>query len=270
MNLRLHLSVGDDVWSETLDDPYIEVKNFSLSYSGKLAFKNISLTIERGSITSMVGPSGCGKTSFLIALNRLSEMIEGCRTIGAVRIQGKNILDFEVSALRRKMGMIFQKPNPFPLTIWKNLDFPLRECGLSKAEAAALIEESLHKVGLWKEVKDRLHTPALALSGGQQQRLCIARALCLKPEVLLMDEPCSALDPISSGTIEDLITQLRGSYTIVIVTHNLAQARRISNHTAVFWVHEGSGQLVEHGLTSQIFGKPRHEITSAYIEGARG
>jgi len=220
----------------------------------------------------MVGPSGCGKTSFLYCLNRLTDLIPGCRISGKINIDTVDILGshIDVLELRRRIGMVFQRPNPFPVSIWKNLEFPLREHGVrDKGEIRTRIEGVLKGVGLWDEVKGRLHTSALALSGGQQQRLCIARALVLKPEVLLMDEPCSALDPISSGIVEDLIAGLKGKYTVLIVTHNLAQARRIADDVAVFWLQEGSGRLIEYGPKDQIFASPREELTAAYLNGTR-
>jgi len=228
----------------------IGVENLSLSYGGKPALRDISLDIYRGCITALVGPSGCGKTSFLSALNRLTDLIPGCEVSGRVQIGGVDVRDpaLDVGALRRRVGMIFQRPAPFPLSIRRNIEMPLKEHGVrGRAELAGRTKRALTDVGLWAEVKDRLDAPALALSGGQQQRLCIARALALEPSVLLMDEPCSALDPLSSGVVEDLIVSLRGRITVVIVTHNLAQARRIANFAAFFWVHERAGTLVEFG-----------------------
>lgn len=251
----------------------INIENLSLSYKDRTAFRKINMSIYKGCITSIVGPSGCGKSSFLMTLNRLSDLIDDCNVSGNITLDGADIRapKVDLKVLRRKIGMIFQKPNPFPLTIRKNLEFPLKEHGVTdKKILAERIEDALTKTGLWNEVKDRLDTPALALSGGQQQRLCIARAICLQPEILLMDEPCSALDPISSGTIETLITNLKGKYTIVIVTHNLAQARRISDHTAFFWFQDGAGELVEYATTHDIFESPRHELTAAYIGGIKG
>ena len=253
--------------------PFIEVEQLSLHYGQKPAFHDVTLSINKGCITALVGPSGCGKTSFLTALNRLTDIIPGCRVTGRIRIDGLDVLapQTDVIRLRRRVGMIFQKPNPFPLSILKNLEFPLREHGLKDRERiAANIETVLRDVGLWDEVKDRLHLPALALSGGQQQRLCMARALVLSPEVLLMDEPCSALDPLSSGVVEDLIVGLRGHYTVLIVTHNLAQARRIADYAALFWVQSGAGQLIESGTAKQIFEAPRDPLTAAYVSGMRG
>jgi phosphate transport system ATP-binding protein len=206
-----------------------------------------------------------------MAMNRLSELIPGCKVTGSIRLESEEILDsnLDLVQLRRRIGMIFQKPNPFPFSIRKNLSFPLKEHGITKG-LDALLEEALQDVGLWKEVKDRLDAPAQALSGGQQQRLCLARALVLKPEVLLLDEPCSALDPIASGVVEDMIVRLRGRFTVVVVTHNLAQARRIADHVGVFWVHDGAGQLIEFGSAQQIFETPAHDLTKAYVSGQRG
>ncbi len=208
----------------------IEADNLAVSYGSHTAFAQVSLSMNKGCITAVVGPSGCGKSSFLMSLNRMTDLVPGCRVSGSIKIGSQPILDpkHDVIALRRRVGMIFQKPNPFPLSIQRNLTFPLREHGIRDRETLdATVEQTLRAVGLWEEVKDRLHAPALALSGGQQQRLCLARALALKPEIILLDEPCSALDPISSGVVEELIQSLSGRYTIVIVTHNLAQARRI-------------------------------------------
>ncbi|MEP6932720.1 MAG: phosphate ABC transporter ATP-binding protein [Nitrospirota bacterium] len=253
--------------------PFIEVEHLSVHYGQKPAFHDVTLSINQGCITALVGPSGCGKTSFLTTLNRLTDLIPGCRVSGRIRLDGLDLFapHTDVIQLRRRVGMIFQKPNPFPLSILKNLEFPLREHGLKDRERIATsIETVLRDVGLWDEVKDRLHSSALALSGGQQQRLCMARALVLSPEVLLMDEPCSALDPLSSGVVEDLIVGLRGRYTVLIVTHNLAQARRIADYAALFWVQNGAGQLIEAGMAKQIFEMPREPLTVAYVSGMRG
>lgn len=253
--------------------PLLEVKNLCLSYAGKSALSNISLDIYQGCITALIGPSGCGKTSFLSALNRLTDLIPGCQVSGSIQYNGLNIhaRDQNVQNLRRDIGMIFQKPAPFPLSIRRNIELPLREHGMRHTvDLDQRLEQVLQDVGLWSEVKDRLDAPAQALSGGQQQRLCIARALALQPKVLLMDEPCSALDPLSSGVVEDLIKRLQGRYTIVIVTHNLAQARRIANYAGFFWVGEQAGCLIEFGRCRQIFETPRHELTAAYINGTRG
>lgn len=240
----------------------IRAERLALRYHGRAAFEDVTLEIPRGRITAIVGPSGCGKTSFLQCLNRLTDLIPGAAMSGVVKLDGA--VPADVLALRRRVGMIFQKPNPFPLSIRRNLEFPLREHGIS--DTAPAIEAALRDVGLWDEVKDRLDAPALSLSGGQQQRLTIARALALKPEALLMDEPCGALDPISSGVVEDLIKSLRPRYTIVVVTHNLAQARRVADRLAVFW----SGRLIESGPAAEIFASPKDPVTAAYLSGARG
>ncbi len=253
--------------------PLIQVENFSLRYGLKTALANVTLDIYRGCITALIGPSGCGKTSFLSSINRLTDLIPGCGITGRICIDGGDIHDpaRDVQALRRQIGMVFQKPTPFPLSIYRNIELPLHEHGVKRrVDTVAIIEQVLRDVGLWEEVHDRLHSSALSLSGGQQQRLCIARALALNPRILLMDEPCSALDPIASGIVEDLISRLRGRYTIVIVTHNLAQARRIANYAAFFWIRGHAGSLVEFGHCRQIFESPAHELTAAYVNGARG
>jgi phosphate transport system ATP-binding protein len=253
--------------------PIIEVEQLSLHYGQKPAFHDVTLSINKGCITALVGPSGCGKTSFLTSLNRLTDIIPGCRLSGRIRLNNLDVLapHTDVIQLRRRVGMVFQKPNPFPLSILKNLEFPLREHGIKKRQQIdTCIETVLRDVGLWEEVKDRLHSPALVLSGGQQQRLCMARALVLSPDVLLMDEPCSALDPLSSGIVEDLIVGLRNRYTVLIVTHNLAQARRIADYAALLWIQNGAGQLIEAGTAKQIFEEPREPLTAAYVSGMRG
>ncbi|MDT8363400.1 MAG: phosphate ABC transporter ATP-binding protein [Nitrosomonas sp.] len=258
-----------------IPEPVIQVKALSLSYGTKRALNAVTLDIYRGCITALIGPSGCGKTSFLSTINRLTDIIPECRVDGTIYFEDKNIFDVScnVQQLRKQIGMVFQKPTPFPLSIQRNIALPLREHGVSqRAEIEVISERVLRDVGLWNEVCDRLDAPALSLSGGQQQRLCIARALALDPEILLMDEPCSALDPIASSVVEDLISRLSGRYTIVIVTHNLAQARRIANYAAFFWVQEREriGHLVEFGHCRDIFETPVHPLTAAYVSGARG
>ena len=251
----------------------IKIERASLSYNAKLALNDVSLNIYRGCVTALIGPSGCGKTSLLSTMNRLTDLIPGCAVRGRILIDDVDVFDgrVNVQALRRRVGMIFQKPNPFPLSIRRNLEMPLREHGVtSRADLDFRVERALTDTGLWDEVKDRLDAPALALSGGQQQRLCIARAVALEPSVLLMDEPCSALDPLSSAVVEDLIERLRGRYTVVIVTHNLAQARRIANYAAFFWVRERAGTLVEFDHCRKIFETPQHDLTAAYVNGVRG
>ncbi len=253
--------------------PVMEVQDLSVRYGNAPALRDVTLTIPRGCITAVVGPSGCGKSTFLTCLNRLSDLVPDCRVTGSVRFEDRDILngDTDLVALRRRVGMIFQKPNPFPLSIRKNLTFPLRHHGSPSGKALEeKVEQILCQVGLWDEVKDRLDAPALELSGGQQQRLCLARALVLEPRVLLLDEPCSALDPITGGVVEDLILSLRGQYTVVVVTHNLAQARRIADEVAVFWVRHGVGTLIEDGPVGQIFDAPRSERTAEYVRGIRG
>jgi phosphate transport system ATP-binding protein len=254
-------------------DAVLSAMGVSLTYGGQLALQDVSLDLRRNRVTAIIGPSGCGKSSFLAALNRMTDMIPHCRMTGYVTYGGTDIHDPSIDArvLRTRIGMIFQRANPFPLSIRKNIDMPLRECGVSKAaDREQRLHDVLADVGLWHEVRDRLDKPALALSGGQQQRLCIARALALRPEVLLMDEPCSALDPISSGVVEDLILSLRERVTIAIVTHNLAQARRIGDELAVFWMVDGAGRLIEAGSAAQVFASPSHPTTAQYLSGARG
>lgn len=253
--------------------PMFSVENLSIDYDGKPALAPVSLTIPRRRVTAFIGPSGCGKTSFLNCLNRLTDLIPNCRVEGRVLFDGKDLFasGVDVLSLRRRVGMIFQQPTPFPTTILRNLELPLKEHGVrDKQERLARIESTLEDVGLWEEVNDRLRSSALSLSGGQQQRLCLARSLVLEPEVLLMDEPCSALDPISSGKVEDLILSLREKYTIVVVTHHLRQARRLADEVAFFWMRDGAGCLIETGLADQIFDDPREELTAAYVRGERG
>ena len=254
-------------------EPHLQIERLSIAYGATTVLDDVSLDIHRGCITALIGPSGCGKTSFLSTLNRLSDMVPGARVRGSIRMDGVDILDpgLDVLALRRRVGMIFQRPNPFPLSIRRNLELPLREHGVcARADLERKIELALRDVGLWHEVCDRLDSPALALSGGQQQRLCIARAIALEPGVLLMDEPCSALDPISSAVVEDLIVRLSGRFTVVIVTHNLAQARRIANFAAFFWMRNRVGNLIEFGRCQRLFEQPASPLTAAYIAGISG
>lgn len=253
--------------------PHIAVRDLSVSYAGNTVLENVSLDIYKGCITALIGPSGCGKSSFLASLNRMSDLIPSAKVSGTIELEGTNILKASTSVdqLRRRIGMIFQKPNPFPLSIRKNIELPLQEHGRYKrSHIEDRLQQVLSDVGLWYEVKDRLNDSALALSGGQQQRLCIARALTLEPDILLMDEPCSALDPFSSAVVEDMIKKLSGSYTIVIVTHNLAQARRIANYAAFFWMKEKVGKLVEFGQCHPLFDAPQDPLTAAYVSGITG
>lgn len=253
-------------------EPLIRVRELSLAYGEKTVLEKVSLTINRGCVTALIGPSGCGKTSFLSSINRLTDMLPNCRVNGQVMIGDLDVHapGVSVMALRRQVGMIFQRPNPFPLSIRGNIELPLREHGVRRADRAGIVESVLRDVGLWEETSDRLDAPAQQLSGGQQQRLCIARAIALRPAVLLLDEPCSALDPISSRVIEELISSFRGRFTVIIVTHNLAQARRIADYAAFFWMKDGTGQLIEHGPKQQIFDAPRESRTEAYVSGLAG
>ena len=254
-------------------EPRIAVRGLTVHYGRRTALRGVDLDLEDGAVTALVGPSGCGKSTFLQTLDRLTDLISGCRVEGSIRLDGEEILDpgCDLLSLRRRVGMIFQKPNPFPLSIRRNFALPLREHGVrNRGEIADRTERALRDVGLWDEVADRLDRPATALSGGQQQRLCIARALVLEPEVILLDEPCSALDPLASAKVEDLIASLRGRYTVVVVTHNLPQARRIAQTTALFWVVEGAGQLVESADTATFFDSPSHPLTRDYVSGVRG
>jgi len=251
----------------------VTARNLALRYGKRPVFRDVSLTLRRGRITAIIGPSGCGKTSFLRCLNRLTDLIPGSVVTGEIRVDGADALDprLDVIAHRRNVGMIFQRPNPLPMSIARNIELPLREHGVrGRAERRGRTEAALREVGLWDEVADRLSAPAHVLSGGQQQRLCIARALALRPSVLLMDEPCSALDPIASGVVEDLIARLRATVTILVVTHNLAQARRLADDVAVFWVRDGTGALIEAGPTERVFTAPEDPEAAAYLRGQRG
>ena len=248
----------------------IEVERLNFYYGQKRALEDISLGMRQNVVTAFIGPSGCGKSTFLRTLNRMNDIIPGTRVEGRVRVAGQDVYGpaTDVVALRRRVGMVFQKSNPFPKSIFENVAYGLRINGLARtrAELAGRVEESLKSAALWNEVKDRLHDPALALSGGQQQRLCIARALAIRPEILLMDEPASALDPIATQRIEELIYQLKSTYTIVIVTHNMQQAARVSDVTAFFWL----GKLVEFGPTDRIFTAPKEKLTEDYVTGRFG
>ncbi|PYR91269.1 MAG: phosphate ABC transporter ATP-binding protein [Acidobacteria bacterium] len=248
----------------------IIVRDLNFYYGTKRALENINVTIPARRVTAFIGPSGCGKSTFLRTLNRMNDIITGSRVEGEIRIDGRDIYDrgTDVVALRRRVGMVFQKSNPFPKSIFENIAYGLRLNGMagSRSELAGRVEQSLEAAAIWDEVKDRLHESALALSGGQQQRLCIARALAIAPEVLLMDEPASALDPIATQRIEELIYQLKANYTIVIVTHNMQQAARVSDNTAFFWL----GRLVEFGPTDRIFTNPAEKLTEDYVTGRFG
>ncbi len=250
--------------------PQIDVRSLDFYYGTKRALENITIGIQPNLVTAFIGPSGCGKSTFLRTLNRMNDIIAGARVEGEVLIDGTNIYDgsTDVVALRRRVGMVFQKSNPFPKTIFENVAYGLRINGLArgKRDLQDRVEESLKAAAIWDEVKDRLNDSAIALSGGQQQRLCIARALAIQPEILLMDEPASALDPIATQRIEELVYQLKSRYTIVIVTHNMQQAARVSDYTAFFWL----GKLVEYAPTERIFTNPAEKLTEDYVTGRFG
>ena len=247
------------------------IKNLAVSYEKHLAIREVSIQARPNKILALVGPSGCGKSSILASINRMTDNIFGCEVTGDIIIDDISMAKKDVSILRQKVGMVFQTPNPFPLSIKENICFVLKDHGVRcSREREHRMEQVLKKTGLWPEVKDRLNSSALTLSGGQQQRLCIARALVLEPQLLLLDEPCSALDPIASGHIEQLISQLKSSVTIVMVTHNLAQAKRIADNVAVCWADTTSGYVVECDSTENIFERPQHNITKAYCLGQAG
>jgi phosphate transport system ATP-binding protein len=247
----------------------LDVKGFNLWYGAKRALLDVSMAIPRGGVTAFIGPSGCGKSTLLRSINRLNDLVDSVRTSGEILLNGDPIFaeGVDVIELRKRMGMVFQKSNPFPMSIFENVVYSLRIDGVRDRRVLdEVCERSLRGAALWEEVKDRLEESALRLSGGQQQRLCIARAIAAEPEVLLMDEPCSALDPIATGKIEDLVDQLKGTYSIVIVTHNMQQASRVSDHTAFMYL----GQLVEFGPTTELFTRPRLRETEDYITGRFG
>ncbi|MGN1130926.1 MAG: phosphate ABC transporter ATP-binding protein PstB [Ruminococcus sp.] len=245
-----------------------EIKDLVLHYGDFKAIKGIDLDIEENEITAFIGPSGCGKSTVLKTLNRMNDLVEGCKIDGEILLDGQNIYkDMDVNILRKRVGMVFQKPNPFPMSIYDNLTYgPITHGIRKKAQLEEIVETTLKQAALWDEVKDQLKKSALALSGGQQQRLCIARALTVNPEVILMDEPTSALDPISTSKIEDLVLELKEKYTIIIVTHSMQQAARISDKTAFFLL----GDVIEYGDTHQIFYQPKNKETEDYISGRFG
>jgi phosphate transport system ATP-binding protein len=254
----------------TVDDPIIAARNVNVHYGDKHAIRDVSLDIARNQVIAMIGPSGCGKSTFLRCLNRMNDTIESARVTGSITMDGRDIYDRrqDVVQLRARVGMVFQKPNPFPKSIYENVAYGPRIHGLAadRVELDEIAQTSLQRAGLWDEVKDRLGHPGTSLSGGQQQRLCIARTIAVNPEVILMDEPCSALDPIATARIEDLIDELRQSYAICIVTHSMQQAARVSQRTAYFHL----GDLIEVGETDRIFTNPRHKLTEDYITGRFG
>lgn len=251
------------------EDCVLEIENFRLWYGQKQALFDISMGVPRGKVTAMIGPSGCGKSTLLRCVNRMNDLLDIVRIEGNMRLNGDSIYDpsVDVIELRKRMGMVFQKPNPFPMTIYDNVCYPLRIDGeRNRAVLDEVCEQSLRGAALWDEVKDRLNESALGLSGGQQQRLCIARAIAAEPEVLLLDEPCSALDPIATGKVEDLIQELRGEYSVLIVTHNMQQASRVSDFTAFMYL----GRLMEFGPTADLFTTPHLPETNAYVTGRFG
>ena len=261
---------GRTVGQPFADDPKFKLRNVEVFYGEDRAIKNISLDIARNEVIAFIGPSGCGKSTFLRCLNRMNDSIDICRVKGSLQLDDQDIYDpkRDVVELRARVGMVFQKPNPFPKSIYDNVAYGPRIHGLAnrKSDLDDIVENSLRKAGLWDEVKDRLDATATGMSGGQQQRLCIARAIAVSPEVVLMDEPCSALDPIATAKVEELIAELSESYTIVIVTHSMQQAARVSNRTAYFHL----GHLVEVNETSKVFTSPEHPLTESYITGRFG
>jgi phosphate transport system ATP-binding protein len=267
LNIR---NFGGTVGEITVANPRMRTRNVDVYYGDKHAIKNVSLDIGSNEVIAMIGPSGCGKSTFLRCLNRMNDTVEGCRVTGQITLDDKDVYDKRMDPvlLRAQVGMVFQKPNPFPKSIYDNIAYGPRIHGIAatRAELDEIVESSLRRAGLWEEVKDRMDQPGTGLSGGQQQRLCIARAIAVSPEVILMDEPCSALDPIATAKIEELIDELRQNYTICIVTHSMQQAARVSQRTAYFHL----GDLIEVGETTQIFTNPRHKLTEDYITGRFG
>jgi phosphate transport system ATP-binding protein len=267
---RVSREKRETVGTITVENPRMVCRNVNVYYGDKQAIRNLSIEIGRNEVLAMIGPSGCGKSTFIRCLNRMNDTIDGCRVTGEIVLDGVNIYDrnVDVVPLRAQVGMVFQKPNPFPKSIYENVAYGPRIHGLARtqAELNEIVETSLMKAGLWEEVKDRMGQPGTGLSGGQQQRLCIARTIAVNPEIILMDEPCSALDPIATSVIEDLMLELRTQYSICIVTHSMQQAARVSQRTAYFHL----GDLIEVGPTERIFTNPRHELTQDYITGRFG
>ena len=267
---EFQINNSETVGNIHVEDPRIIAKNINVRYGEKLAINNVSIDIGKNEVLAMIGPSGCGKSTFLRCLNRMNDTIESCVVDGELYLDNENILDkkTDVVPLRAKVGMVFQKPNPFPKSIYENVSYGPKIHGLAKnkIELDEIVFNSLEKAGLFNEVKDRLDAPGTSLSGGQQQRLCIARTIAVSPEVILMDEPCSALDPIATAKVEELIYELKENFTIVIVTHAMQQAARVSQRTAYFHL----GNLVEVGPTQKIFTTPQHKLTESYITGRFG
>ena len=268
--LSTHLPEGETVGSPLVDNAKIKIRDVDVFYGQKQAVFGVNLDIAENEVIAMIGPSGCGKSTFLRCLNRMNDTIETCRVDGKIELDGMDICDskLDVVPLRARVGMVFQKPNPFPKSIYDNVAYGPKIHGLvnRRIDLDHIVEESLRKAGLWDEVKDRLDAPGTGLSGGQQQRLCIARTIAVSPEVILMDEPCSALDPIATAKIEELIAELSENFTIAIVTHSMQQAARVSNRTAYFHL----GKLVEVNNTQKVFTNPDHELTESYITGRFG
>jgi len=264
------IDISETVGDIHVEDPRIVAKNVNVSYSEKIAINNVSIDIGKNEVLAMIGPSGCGKSTFLRCLNRMNDTIDSCKVEGEIFLDNENILEkkIDVVPLRAKVGMVFQKPNPFPKSIYDNVAYGPKIHGMAKnkTELDEIVFKSLERAGLLSEVKDRLDSPGTSLSGGQQQRLCIARTIAVNPEVILMDEPCSALDPIATATVEQLIYELKENFTIVIVTHAMQQAARVSQRTAYFHL----GNLVEVGPTKKLFTTPQHKLTESYITGRFG
>ncbi|MFN7943163.1 MAG: phosphate ABC transporter ATP-binding protein PstB [Thermoanaerobaculia bacterium] len=262
-------AAGDPAIHPPVANPILEVDQLELWYGAKQALHGISLAMAEKRITAFIGPSGCGKSTLLRCINRLNDLIDGVRIAGEIRFEGQNVFDprVDINALRKRIGMVFQKSNPFPKSIYENVAYGLRIQGINrKSVLDEIVEKSLRGAALWEEVKDRLDESALGMSGGQQQRLCIARAIAVEPEVVLLDEPCSALDPIATAKIEELMEDLKKDYTLVIVTHNMQQASRVSDYTAFLYM----GELIEYGLTQKIFLNPMKKQTEDYITGRFG
>ena len=263
------VSLNPHAATAMLETPMVEIEHLSFWYGDKIALKDVSMSVPKHRVTAYIGPSGCGKSTLLRCLNRMNDLIDGVRISGVIRIGGSDVYDpaLDVTELRKRVGMVFQKSNPFPKSIYENVAYGPRILGVShRADLDGIVERSLRSAALWDEAQDRLGESALGLSGGQQQRLCIARAIAVEPDVLLMDEPCSALDPIATAKIEELMLELKNSYTIVIVTHNMQQAARVSDYTGFMLL----GELVEFGITRELFTNPRDKRTEDYITGRFG
>ena len=269
-NVQISASLNPSAQAASLlEAPMVEIEGVDLWYGAKHALRAITMAVPKHRVTAYIGPSGCGKSTLLRCLNRMNDLVDGVRITGQIRIGGTDIHDpkLDVTELRKRVGMVFQKSNPFPKSIFENVAYGPRILGVaSRSDLAGIVERSLHSAALWDEVKDRLHDSALGLSGGQQQRLCIARTIAVEPDVLLMDEPCSALDPIATAKIEELMLELKNSFTIVIVTHNMQQAARVSDYTGFMLL----GELIEFSVTKELFTTPRDHKTEAYITGRFG